>query len=789
MSSNELSKLGSKDFNCQAFVRRQISSLDDIGLQELKSKLKDANKQAQSEVHHILSSNQKSFLNLTEQLTAIEVEQMSISHILQEIKLVFQSLDLDAGPQEEAVLNTGTDLTDDIVDLNEIVGNINRKVLHVSYYCYHLTGQYPDKKIYRIFLFTDTFVITVRKRKGQHARTKEYVDSFVPLSKLVLQSSNDNELYILNSESNSEYKLRFEKAKNKTETFDAIKAVLGTLINHKSHLRQLSNTPQQAAVKQETTTMTSLNVEHFNTIMDQLQDTIHMRQFDQSTVLYNEAKTLLLNAGGHPSDPVLQQCNLRSTQVYNKLVAILHQQLNNQTNSKKHVINYTKWLIELGNGEEAAKVFLNMRSILIKQRARQILYQGDMVVFISDLSFVLFSLIKNTGDWFTTSFKDAMMISIYVKWAREEVGQYVVICQRHLNQTQFSQLRRVAQVLYQIEHHAELLNKSGLFITYIIHDLLGNHILEKLREQKNKSALLVGKSAVEDDLINCIATNAGLVTTNTAVVVLQHSKSAQLLIDNIKGFTELAASTKHLIIRNECYMAIETLLEAYFHVLKKIVEERIQLSETDLQMVIMNMLYINQVLLKETVVDLSDMVEFNNCATITKRVNEGKNKIIGMAIQKYSPFLATTVYKFNELNLGEDVALNNTQLPSHSMGNVVFKLKNFSNLLVGHLEVIGLLISALLVELSRDIYWVVQGKLRNLGVGGIEMLILDVQYLIRSFEGIVNEDIKVEGKNLLEKSIKSYFEKCTETGKQPKQVKESAWFDQQVASAISQVNK
>eukprot|EP00834_Sanchytrium_tribonematis_P002653 NODE_86_length_22075_cov_1.190253.p13 type:complete len:253 gc:universal NODE_86_length_22075_cov_1.190253:3541-4299(+) len=251
-------------------------------------------------------------------------------------------------------------------------------------------------------------------------------------------------------------------------------------------------------------------------------------------------------------------------------------------------------------------------------------------------------------------------------------------------------------------------------------------------------------------------------------------------------------STNNLIIRNETFVAIETILEAYFHVSLKIVDERDNLSELDLQMIIQNSLFVHNLIVDDVIKDLNELSEFysNFSEAIIKRAEEGKEKLILGSFNKYCPHLVSQIYKFTDMNLSDDNPLSSTQLPSHNMGNIIFKFKAFGRSLATYQnEIIGRLISVFLIELSKDTYWTASGKLRNLGVGGVELIMLDVQFLLRSFEEILNENIKQEGKKLLEKAIKSYFEKCGETGKQPKQFKTTDWFEKQVQHAISDIPK
>ena len=331
------------------------------------------------------------------------------------------------------------------------------------------------------------------------------------------------------------------------------------------------------------------------------------------------------------------------------------------------------------------------------------------------------------------------------------------------------------------------MNESGINVTFIIHDLLGTHIVTNLRNTKSSNALDVGRLTVEDDLKPIqleLATNL-----NNKSKQISYSKSVETLKNCLSGYTELALSTKHLIIRNECFMAIETSLEAYFHVCVKVVDEKSTLSESDLQMVIQNVLEVDDFIQSTTLSHLNELHDFfqSFSSSTQQRSITGRNKVIEASLGKYCPFLATQIYKLNDLNLGEDEGLGNNQLPSHTIVSVVFKLKKFgSNLAQHEKEIINQTVVWLLMEFQKDIYWMINGKIRTLGVGGVETMMLDIQYLIRSFEFVMSEQIKQQGKFVMERSIKSYFERCQEVGKQPKQVKPTEWFEKQVQIAIAE---
>lgn len=69
---------------------------------------------------------------------------------------------------------------------------------------------------------------------------------------------------------------------------------------------------------------------------------------------------------------------------------------------------------------------------MLTRNNRQCIFQGDLHLYIWQLSFVYFSSIRNTVSCFQSCFPQAMM-SACVKWAKEEVEAFNVILARQLS--------------------------------------------------------------------------------------------------------------------------------------------------------------------------------------------------------------------------------------------------------------------------------------------------------------------------------------------------------------------
>jgi hypothetical protein len=99
--------------------------------------------------------------------------------------------------------------------------------------------------------------------------------------------------------------------------------------------------------------------------------------------------------------------DLRTSQ----LVTSLLQDLSDHSIRKSGVVRTTSCLLRLNQGERARETFLKGRGTLVRKRARQIKFEGDISMYISELAMVSFTLVKNTCEWYMAAFKDNRMAS------------------------------------------------------------------------------------------------------------------------------------------------------------------------------------------------------------------------------------------------------------------------------------------------------------------------------------------------------------------------------------------
>ena len=118
------------------------------------------------------------------------------------------------------------------------------------------------------------------------------------------------------------------------------------------------------------------------------------------------------------------------------------------------------WLTRLGFEDRAREAFLKARTGIIAKRARQCVFEGNVQQYISQISFVYFTLIRNTVSIYQQCFPPIMM-SACVKWAKEHLDGFNVILMRQL-----SNVNRDGPIwqecLERAKEHAEMMDEVGL---------------------------------------------------------------------------------------------------------------------------------------------------------------------------------------------------------------------------------------------------------------------------------------------------------------------------------------
>ncbi|KFA78858.1 hypothetical protein S40288_05314 [Stachybotrys chartarum IBT 40288] len=198
--------------------------------------------------------------------------------------------------------------------------------------------------------------------------------------------------------------------------------------------------------------------------MDELDIDVALQKFEPAVARVEKLKGL---ARGLKNNLVAQDfINFKVEERSSKLAIMILRELELSHNNQSKTQRYVSWLTRLGFDDRAREAYLTARSDTIHRRSRQCIFQGDLHLYIWQLSFVYFTIIHNTVQCFQGCFPPPMM-SACVKWAKEEVESFNVILARQLSSTE-----RDGQVWTQCmdraKAHARLLSEVGLDFTNMV---------------------------------------------------------------------------------------------------------------------------------------------------------------------------------------------------------------------------------------------------------------------------------------------------------------------------------
>lgn len=118
------------------------------------------------------------------------------------------------------------------------------------------------------------------------------------------------------------------------------------------------------------------------------------------------------------------------------------------------------WLVSLGFDDRAREAYLKSRSESIAKRKRQILFEGNLHRHIFEISYIYFTLIRNTVTIFQQCFPPLMM-SACVEWAKKHLDDFNNILASQLGNVQRDS-PTWRECMDQAREHAKMLDEVGL---------------------------------------------------------------------------------------------------------------------------------------------------------------------------------------------------------------------------------------------------------------------------------------------------------------------------------------
>lgn len=355
---------------------------------------------------------------------------------------------------------------------------------------------YKPTQPVHVFLLNDAMLISVKKRRGD-GQMKLVAERCLNLSEIIVVDLKDaaelvNAIKIKRGKETLIF--RTDKAEDKKQLLAAFKKVAEDMMNKKrkemlseAEARKGDFTSRMSRLLDYDGSSTAAGfnpVEHFgfgkhdpsgkdvgwiNDWSDEMTVHIAVRDFDDAVALVEKAKRALplVAANAHASLLFRSRLDVRS----DELVALLLRDLADHSIRKSGVVRLTAWLLRLGQPEKARETLLSGRGSLLKRRARQIKFEGDISMYISELAMVCFTVIKNTCEWYMAAFRDNRMASGFVRWASKQVEVFAEMFRRQVYGSDQDDVV-VAESLAVTRTHSSMLREVGLDFTFLLDSLL-----------------------------------------------------------------------------------------------------------------------------------------------------------------------------------------------------------------------------------------------------------------------------------------------------------------------------
>ncbi|KAL9022426.1 MAG: hypothetical protein Q9185_000332 [Variospora sp. 1 TL-2023] len=242
-----------------------------------------------------------------------------------------------------------------------------------------------------------------------------------------------------------------------TDTMNYYAARDPTLSQKTDLLRSLSNSKNRPEVLIEVDG-NQRNLRWVEGQIDELDIEVALQHFEDAVRHVESLRKLArgLNGNTMAQDLIVTKVDGRA----NKLADLVVQRLKDTHSFSNATQTNVAWLVRLGFDDRARESFLQARSDAITKRARQCIFEGDLRDYIFQVSFVYFTLMKNTVKVFQQCFPTLMM-SACVKWAKEHLDGFNVILSRQLSSVQRGS-PTWNECMDQAKAHAMMVNEVGL---------------------------------------------------------------------------------------------------------------------------------------------------------------------------------------------------------------------------------------------------------------------------------------------------------------------------------------
>ncbi|GAA5808941.1 hypothetical protein MFLAVUS_002341 [Mucor flavus] len=544
----DLHRFADDNLQPEEFVRRSLGDTNEEGIRGFYKSLLDAKHVVGGDLQRNVYRNYTEFVSISKEIVNLDADVLSVKEYLNELKSIWESFLVATNSSEfshnavESIFSgsqrTNKDISSDgmyraqIMALWDNVEGSHRFITqaenrHIVRECVNFFDIHPrtlqPKHAVHLFLLNDCLLVA---RRRSNKLIADYCWNIQDITIVDVRDTQDltNALRIVVYPDTFIY--RSERVEDKMGLLNAYRRLI-----EENDDRQL-DAPQSADIRKlrDNNTMHPDKEKWLVDLPDELEVLIALREFENSVCYLEKARHIVASSAS--SLPIVREARDHIEQYTDTLSTIISRDLSNTLLTKIQFQRYVNWLLRLDKSEKARQVFLSTRTLIIKKRIRQLVFGGDITTYISELALVVFTLIRNTCEWYRDSFKQNEMASGFVTWVREQAEIYADIYKRQVFGQSQLRCQVIADCFKSTVDQCSILRKVGLDLKFMLEDLFLENVKETVLSYEKRNTEKIEKF-INNDNFN-IVSGQGLGTD----VKVTSSVLYATVIDSVCSLTE-----------------------------------------------------------------------------------------------------------------------------------------------------------------------------------------------------------------------------------------------------------
>ncbi|KAI8384379.1 Cullin repeat-like-containing domain protein [Radiomyces spectabilis] len=552
----DLHRFADSNLQPEEFVRRSLGDANEEEIRGFHKSLIEAKHVVGGDLQRNVYRNYTEFVTISKEISNLDSDVLNLKEYLNELRSIwdgFQAMAItleDSTPMDGIPVNTTVSssrkrndyITTDMQSIYRarmmaLWENVEGSQRFIPYIqdrrlireCVNFWDIHPQtfkpRQAVHIFLLNDCILIAYRKKRTMSTQQKlvaEHCWNFREMTIVDVKDTDDLKNAVKFVVYPNVYLYQSERPDDKTGLLQAYRSIKDEMDDTHQIIPSQFNIQKDIATKEspepeeKKIQFNPTDEKWLNDLPDELEVMIALREFEEAVVAIEKASALFAGCGDATT---LQDMRKRVQHYTESLCDLICQDLGNTLLTKLQFQRFVNWLLRLNKGEQAREMFLKTRSLIIKKRIRQLVFEGDITTYIGELALVVFTLIRNTCEWYRDSFRQNDMASGFVTWVREQAEVYAAIYKRQVfNNSQLS-CQAIAECFKSTLDQCAVLRKVGLDLKFLLEDLFMENIKETVLIYQKKCMDKVNRFVKNDNFLVVTSQNLGPDVKVTSSVV------------------------------------------------------------------------------------------------------------------------------------------------------------------------------------------------------------------------------------------------------------------------------